>query len=124
VWKDNTFHTSELKNKRTKRETKRRRNKNKKRGVIRTWEPAVVVCERIRKASFHICCSQIGTGTCDGKVRGMQKKTERNKREKQNPTGRQPGTSVWRHPAQWSHPGTTPQTPRSWKMCPLLYFLV
>jgi hypothetical protein len=32
---------------------------------MHTWEPAVMVCGRMRKASFHVCWSQVGTGTCD-----------------------------------------------------------
>ena len=43
----------------------RTRNKNKQRGVMHDWVPEVVVCGRMRKASFHVCCSQIDTGTCD-----------------------------------------------------------
>jgi hypothetical protein len=73
---------------RKQREREERKGKgNKEKGVMRTWEPAAMVCGRMRKASFHVCCSQIDTGTCDmflkcdEKVRSTQKKTEKEKEE-------------------------------------------
>ena len=60
------FHTSETKQRKKKKRKENGKEKTKKqrKGVRRTWEPAVV-CGRMRKASFHVCWSQVGTVTCD-----------------------------------------------------------
>jgi hypothetical protein len=55
VWKDNFIKHSSNKTEK-KKETRKKREENMKRDVRHTWDPVVVVCGRMRKASFHAYC--------------------------------------------------------------------